>query len=1141
LCKVSDVGFAADYKAWDSTISSDLIFAAIEVVNRWYDDEHAHFRRKLGIELCGSYIAVGKDIYRKFRGIPSGVTGTSEFNSLVNMIVTRYVWVKLASIHAPNLRGVSNVNVFVRSYFYGDDNIHSVKKEVEWFNARNFAKTVELIGLKMTRADKVEGDLDENLVPIDELTFLKRGFRMIEGLGVMAPLEIGVIESMVMFQHQNGNDVEAELFQIIEAAFREAMRHGEIFFNDFKGTMLKFKTPSNFNLPTQSYKELFDDWVINLSKGSLPLDTFCELTFDEAKKYHIVVNDNKINCGLSTTVFDKVVNHIAGNWFLPVTTVDAPRRNIGDSSSAEGLVQCGIARSDLKIIGPANSKSQTTKIETAEVVSDSVVIGKWQKQVDAELIWYPRLERSFADELTKGQYQQTVLWTNSTPINQPMTDTITLPPRTTTNPQNVALTCYNFIRTQCIVDIQCNGTPFHQGKMCAYFTPQMDYFSENNDAVTSTIVTARGHVMIDASKAGTYRLEVPFENTFEAFRTTATSSGLDSTLRRLGNIRFVCLSSLNFASGTTASLPITVYVSYKNPMVRGPCPTHTVGWAQGGGVEDILSPAVSCLSDGAVSIGNGTASIHYGNLDNPVRLDNSQVKLCGDFPHGRGVSSSTVIDIAPFIYTPSDKKKGCDPDADEMDIKRIIQIPTWYNSVAWTTSTAQGTNLYNFALTPAQFENKSAPALSGGVQVASTPLGYISRIFSMWRGSFNLGIEIVSTAFHRGRLLVAYINDPAGTGATLSQAINYPHYILDIQEKKSFTMNFPWFSETPYKYITMNGNQDTTNIFSLGFVNIYVLNTLCAPSNVPPTIDVAFYISAGSDFEFKFPSRTVDSVRFLGKAQSGDLNEGTVDKVGEVRVDRSSGIGDIATVSDSYVSPRHLPTYHMDMRDLIRRRSYLAEIELPVTADLTRFLMVNNTPLPRWWLDGPTTFDYPSPRVSSALEIFTSMYRFWRGSLRYTIVTNANKNVKALCFPVFTAEQGSVDSTDWQTDTQKVPSSAWAASMATSMSSVCNLASDPIIDVTVPYFGLTSRLLTQNQGPDLPPADPLPTQPETMMMCNGTTEFWFVTDTALKLYLYVSAGDDFELSGFMGPPRHFDNRATTGFTGKIAIGSAINF
>lgn len=187
--------FCGDFGTYDGNMHSQLIAAVVKLVNSWYDDgpENALVREVLIQDIYSPLHINGKTVYRVFHGNPSGNPFTAVMNSIVNSFYMRYCFLRLGK---PKGFGLEHYHLYVRAKSYGDDNLFSAHNIVKsFFNMRTVSELLAKHGVEYTDAQKNKICSEET--PIEDITFLKRGFSYHEELGrIVAPLDINSINEM---------------------------------------------------------------------------------------------------------------------------------------------------------------------------------------------------------------------------------------------------------------------------------------------------------------------------------------------------------------------------------------------------------------------------------------------------------------------------------------------------------------------------------------------------------------------------------------------------------------------------------------------------------------------------------------------------------------------------------------------------------------------------------------------------------------------------------------------------------------------------------------------------------------------------------------------------------------------------------
>jgi len=236
LREVGPEGFAGDYSAFDGKLDPDLIRASCDLINHWYDDgdENALVRQVLMDEMVHTVQIANNLVYVKHRGNPSGNPLTVIINSLVGAYYLRLVWrMSCEQRGRLDLRALKNYDKYVRDSIYGDDNIVAVHPEVhDIFNAQVVHDILGTHHIEYTDADKSSAIVP--IRPLDDLTFLKRGFKQHHKrrLIQLAPISTVTIQELTNWIRECDDEREACL-ENVDTAIRFAYHHGEEYFNDF--------------------------------------------------------------------------------------------------------------------------------------------------------------------------------------------------------------------------------------------------------------------------------------------------------------------------------------------------------------------------------------------------------------------------------------------------------------------------------------------------------------------------------------------------------------------------------------------------------------------------------------------------------------------------------------------------------------------------------------------------------------------------------------------------------------------------------------------------------------------------------------------------------------------------------------------
>lgn len=427
--------------------------------------------------------------------------------------------------------------------------------------------------------------------------------------------------------------------------------------------------------------------------------------------------------------------------------------------------------------------------------------------------------------------------------------------------QRRTLQMYSFFRASIVFRILVNGTKFHSGQLIASWDP----FSQ---ASTGNYVyryynrfyaTGLPNVLVNASSNEPVEIRIPYVHP-RSFITTNTNNSFDV----LGKLRLSVLNRLRAASGSSESLSVTIWMYAEEASVHVPIYDHNL--LTNDEVEEAVPTSLklpssfgNMLSGNIPGLSSAVSSVATAlGLDYPTdpAPAQSHINPLGSMSVAKGVDHSFKFSLDPRNgHVPSEDQRGTVKE--ECDIDVIKKIPMIIQVVEWNDSQTPGTILSYYPVTPNVCgrlrKDVGTPAIPLYLyRSANTYLSFLSNMYSFWRGSMRFRFDMVSTQFHTGRIMVAFIPNWFTTTPTLEQASSCPNAIIDLQQSSTCTISIPFVSSTVMKrtQVTNNSNDDDTVI---GFVYVFVLNQLVLPSNVSSAIEYNVYLSGGDDFEFLCP------------------------------------------------------------------------------------------------------------------------------------------------------------------------------------------------------------------------------------------------------------------------------------------------
>lgn len=448
--------------------------------------------------------------------------------------------------------------------------------------------------------------------------------------------------------------------------------------------------------------------------------------------------------------------------------------------------------------------------------------------------------------------------------------------------------------------ITVNATPFQQGRYMLVWIPTGG--SSNQGNVSSAWKTQHAYSLVQRSQLP--RVEIDLACDTEATliiphvscmsHTLVSTIGTTRTISNLGYVQIYPYSALTVPEGSSTA-GYTVWSSLQNITLSGIVISQS-------GIESQMTPIdreqragnIGPISKKLTQI-SSTANILSGvpllsSFSSPVAW---AANLASKVANVYGWSRPTVIspiqrmkqepfgylknadqpDLSAPISMKADNQVELLPgfsgtDVDEMSIDFIKKIPSWYDTVTWTTAQTAGAYLFTCPMRPGFFYRDS---VSGFSKLEShTPLSMLSRYFTFWRGSITFKIKLVKTGFHSGR--IAFVFDPneaivntPNVLPTLSNSQGTYREVLDIRESSEITLTIPYLQAAPW-LSTDSARDDST----FGELYCIVIDPLVAPTMVTPSIRFLIEVCGGDDMEFAVPKTYNYSMALPISSQMGD-------------------------------------------------------------------------------------------------------------------------------------------------------------------------------------------------------------------------------------------------------------------------------
>lgn len=200
------------------------------------------------------------DVFCPILGLlPSGFSLTALFNSIVNLILLRYVFVKLHHISCEPAITSDILDLYelnVRDIVYGDDNVVSVSDDVPWYNHAAMVEQFAMCGVTYTSADKKTEQVGYK--GLECVEFLKRKFTYHSDLNrIVGPLAIDSINKSLMFFIPSESldcSVQQQHRDNLMGQLRELVYHGRSTYNTYLKYFIEVNTTYNLGAELYDYE-----------------------------------------------------------------------------------------------------------------------------------------------------------------------------------------------------------------------------------------------------------------------------------------------------------------------------------------------------------------------------------------------------------------------------------------------------------------------------------------------------------------------------------------------------------------------------------------------------------------------------------------------------------------------------------------------------------------------------------------------------------------------------------------------------------------------------------------------------------------------------------------------------------------------
>jgi hypothetical protein len=453
---------------------------------------------------------------------------------------------------------------------------------------------------------------------------------------------------------------------------------------------------------------------------------------------------------------------------------------------------------------------------------------------------------------------------------------------------------------------------------------------------------------------------------------------------------------------------------------------------------------------------------------------------------------------------------------DEMEIKNIVSQFNFIEQFVWPATAPPGTVLRSWPVAPGFCGSRDTTS------VWHTQLSYVASMFNYWHGTIAYKLTFVCNQFYSGRVALVYLPGYSSVGGSLAfediEAAS--KQVIEVRNTTNSVYNVPWNMAVPWLDVDVASRTSTGTNFtynelcnlnnSTGMVALVVINALVHPDNVPSSIPVNLFIAGGEDIAFAVPNSSVYvryypsldleyEARRRALAQKRKL-AGRITPQKD-RLYGMSGAAPPAQNMPKNTSPsgaKLLKTTANDMKgiasystgEIITSLRPLTRMFSPVWDDT--FLANQSIQIDpayfAWSVDDP---------FLSRLEAISSLFAFWRGSIRFKLVPRLSA---AASLPVIAVYTINLQATNIPADYDNTAPADSASNIG--FQYYQNLDQTPFVEIAIPwysrrYLSVVSELLANSRL---------------------GVRIAFLTGQAPPATIFKAAGDDFSFGCLIGAP-----------------------
>lgn len=559
------------------------------------------------------------------------------------------------------------------------------------------------------------------------------------------------------------------------------------------------------------------------------------------------------------------------------------------------------------------------------------------------------------------------------------------------------------------VRFMINGNGFYYGRALAAYCPLHNFDSMSQTTIITqddlVQMSQRMKVFIDPSDCCSQELELPFVWHQDAIFPNATGA---SAWNQLGVIHLRTINALKHANASVQPLTITVMAWATNVKLANPTSVNMTGLVVQAGDEYGEGP----LEHTATAVAEAASVLARIPTIRPFAratemMSGRVARYAAMFGMSRpailaplsGMRPQAVSALAPCdagdnsakLTVDSKQEITIDPGVigidlpDELNLQVIAAKESYLNTFSWATTNVSGNLLYNIDVHPGAIRINGTAYYLPACAFAIYP-------FKWWRGTMRYRFQVVSSAYHRGRLRIVW--DPSYCAA-IEPNVQFQK-IVDISTEKDITVDINWGMNVHYGQCGIGVIDGTaarpapSSVVSRnGVLAVHVLNPLATPNSVVNNdIFVNVYVSCVDlAVAQPFPPavKLVNGYSAVVQAGEGDVvDDGNSPSCGPTDADHHI----THNSDDPHTNLVYFGERIMSFRQLLRRYSWHSAYYVPGGTTTVSALEMYSLPEARGYENvaralhtttAAGSYNYVSDHI---MHWLMPAFVAWRGSLR---------------------------------------------------------------------------------------------------------------------------------------------------------------